>query len=160
MMKTMQKLFFAVALLAPVGMAYAEEPSATGFWVTPDHGAVIKIAPCDTGLCGRLVTLRDDHKPGDVPRDAKNPDKSLRNTPMCGLVMMGGLKPAKGKSTEWEGGWVYDPESGDTYKAEMRLDGADTLKLRGYLGISLFGKTQEWTRETGEPRARCTPPAS
>jgi uncharacterized protein (DUF2147 family) len=159
-MKTTNMLLLAAALLVPTGMAFADEPSAVGFWVTPDHGAVINIAPCDAGLCGHLVGLRDDHKPGDVPRDDKNPDKSLRNTPMCGLVMMGGLKPVKGKSTEWDSGWVYDPESGDTYKAEMHLDGVDTLKLRGYLGISLFGRTQQWTRETGDTKNRCKPPAS
>jgi uncharacterized protein (DUF2147 family) len=158
-MRNVSTLFLAIAISAVGGGAYADEPSAAGFWVTPDHGAVINIAPCgDAGLCGRLVGLRDDHGPGDVPRDTHNPEKERRNTPMCGLVMMGGLKPAKGSPPKWDSGWVYDPESGSTYKAEMRLEGPDRLKLRGYLGISLFGRTQDWTRETGEAKNRCTPP--
>jgi uncharacterized protein (DUF2147 family) len=154
------KLLLAAALSAVAGVAYAaDEPSATGYWVTANHGAVVNVTPCDGGgLCGRLVGLRTDHKPGDVPRDVHNPDKAKQNTPSCGLLMMGDLKPVKGSATKWEGGWVYDPESGSTYRAEMRLDGPDRLRLRGYLGISLFGETQEWTREIGDNKNRCTPP--
>jgi uncharacterized protein (DUF2147 family) len=140
--------------------ALADEPGAIGFWVTPDHGAVVNITPCDTGLCGHLVGLRNNHAPGEVPTDIHNPDKDKRNVPTCGLVMMGSLAPSKGSATEWEGGWVYDPESGSTYKAEMHLEGPDTLKLRGYLGISLFGRTQVWTRESGAVKNRCAPPTA
>ena len=72
--------------------------------------------------------------------------------------MAGSLKPVKGSTTKWEDGWIYDPDSGSTYTAEMHLEGPDTLKLRGYLGISLLGQTQVWTRESGETKNRCTPP--
>jgi uncharacterized protein (DUF2147 family) len=147
----------ATALLA--GAAIADDaPSAAGFWITPDHGAVVNIVPCDSGMCGYIVGLRTDHAPGDVPRDVKNHDPAKRNEPTCGLMMMGSLKPAAGTPGKWEGGWVYDPDSGDTYTAQMQLDGANTLNLRGYLGISLFGRTQTWTRETGETKNRCTKP--
>ena len=142
------------------GAAHADDAAVIGYWVTPDHGAVVNITPCDGGgLCGRLVGLRTDHKPGDVPRDIHNPDKTKRNAPSCGLQLMGGLKAEPGSVSKWDGGWVYDPESGSTYRAEMHLDGSDRLKLRGYLGISLFGQTQDWTREMGDVKNRCTPPA-
>jgi uncharacterized protein (DUF2147 family) len=151
-------LIAATVISALAGVAKADAPAAVGFWVTPNHGAVVEVTPCDTGLCGRLVGLRTDHKPGDVPRDSHNSDKAKQSTPICGLAMMGALKPIQGSTTEWDGGWVYDPESGSTYKAEMHLDGPDTLKLRGYIGLSLFGRTQDWTRETGEVKNRCAPP--
>lgn len=157
-MKITSKLMLAAAISMLAGAAYADEPSAIGFWVTPDHGAVVNITSCDSGLCGHLVGLRNDHKPGEVPKDVHDPDVAKRNDPMCGLMLMGSLKPVKGSATKWENGWVYDPESGSTYTAEMRLDGPDKLKLRGYLGISLFGRTQDWTREAGETKNRCTVP--
>ena len=57
-----------------------------------------------------------------------------------------------GAPGKWNGGWVYDPESGSTYKAEMQLNGPDVLKLRGFIGMSWFGRTETWTRESGEQK--------
>jgi uncharacterized protein (DUF2147 family) len=137
----------------------ADEPSAVGFWVTQDHGAVVQIEPCGQALCGQLVGLRKDHKPGDLLIDSQNKDAAKRNTPLCGLMLMGSLKPVKGEPGKWADGWVYEPESGNTYTGQMHLEGPDTLKLRGYIGISLFGRTETWTREAGDSKNRCVPPA-
>lgn len=145
-------------LLLATDSVRADLPSAVGFWVTQEHGAVVQIEPCDSGLCGKLVGLSTDHADGDVPLDVKNPDAAKRNRPRCGLMLMGSMKPAKDNAGKWEDGWVYDPESGNTYSGSMRLDGADTLKLRGYIGISLFGRTETWTRESGASKNRCVPP--
>jgi uncharacterized protein (DUF2147 family) len=148
----------AASLSALACAAAADEQSAVGYWVTPEGGSVVQIMPCDSGLCGAVVGLRTTRKPGDVPYDQHNPDAAKRGQPLCGLIMAGSLKPVKGSSTKWEDGWVYDPDSGSTYKAEMKLDGPDKLDLRGYLGISLFGRTMSWTRETGDNKNRCSPP--
>jgi uncharacterized protein (DUF2147 family) len=155
-MKAMSGLVLA-ASLSIAGAALADEPSAVGYWVTPEGGSVVQIEQCGANLCGQIVGLRTTRKPGDSPVDIKNPDKAKRDKPICGLMMMGSLTPAK-TAGKWEGGWVYDPESGDTYKAEMKLDGPDKLDLRGFVGISLFGRTMSWMRETGENKNRCTPP--
>jgi len=146
--------------LAAMQAFAADAPSATGFWVTQDHGAVVDIEPCGSGLCGTLVGLRTDHKPGDQLVDLHNSDPAKRNDPLCGMVLMGSMKPAMGTSGKWADGWVYDPDSGNTYSGQMQLDGPDTLKLRGYVGISLFGRTETWTRETGETKNRCVRPAT
>ncbi len=61
-----------------------------------------------------------------------------------GLVNLEGFKFDDG---EWEDGTIYDPKSGKTYSATMELDGKNLLKIRGYVGISLFGRTTEWTRQ-------------
>jgi uncharacterized protein (DUF2147 family) len=148
----------ASAICAIGGVAAAQQPSAIGFWVTADHGAVVQIEPCASGLCGHLIGLRTDHQPGTSDLDTENPDPAKRTNPRCGLLLMGGLKPVEGKPGKWADGWVYDPESGSTYTGKMQLDGADTLKLRGYIGISLFGRTETWTRESGETKNRCVPP--
>lgn len=161
-MKSVSRGAAAVAILAGLGampFAKADEPSAVGYWVTPEGGSVVQIMPCDSGLCGAIVGLRLTRKPTDNPLDVKNPDAAKRNQPLCGLIMAGSLKPVKDSTTKWEDGWVYDPDGGDTYTAEMKLDGPDTLKLRGFVGISLFGRTMTWTREPqGGEKNRCTPP--
>ena len=61
-----------------------------------------------------------------------------------------GLKMLHGfsfKTDEWTDGKIYDPESGKTYSAYMKLENKDKINLRGYIGISLFGRTSEWTRQ-------------
>ena len=58
--------------------------------------------------------------------------------------MLSGFKYSDG---EYSGGTIYDPQSGKTYKSYMKLDGPDKIKLRGYVGISLFGKTSYWMRQ-------------
>ena len=152
----------AAAVLVAVAVPAASAPdasSAVGFWVTPEGGSVVQISSCGDSLCGAIVGLRLNRQPGDNPIDAHNPDVSKRNQPLCGLIMMGSLKPAKNTAGKWEDGWVYDPVGGSTYTAQMKLDGPDTLKLRGYVGISLFGRTMTWTREAeNSPKNRCTPP--
>jgi uncharacterized protein (DUF2147 family) len=159
-MRIITALLLAASISGLAGAALADAPSAVGFWVTPEGGSVVQIMPCDSGLCGVIVGLRTTRKPGDLPVDLHNPDKSKRDQPLCGLIMAGSLKPMKGSTTKWEDGWVYDPDGGSTYKAEMKLDGPDKLDLRGYLGISLFGRTMSWERETGENKNRCTLPAT
>jgi uncharacterized protein (DUF2147 family) len=88
----------------------------------------------------------DDKKGmGGKPRiDRENPDPKLRDRPVAGLEIMHGLKPAgPGK---WDGGKIYDPETGNTYSCKMTLVSSNELHLRGFLGISLIGRTTTWTR--------------
>ncbi len=120
-------------------------PGAAGHWLSEDKDGVIAIYDCADKLCGKLVWIRDPLDPSGKPLvDDKNPDPNLRTRPRCGMVMLGGFTPTG--TQEWGDGWIYDPTSGKTYSAKMRLDGANLLKLRGFVGISLFGETQDWTR--------------
>jgi uncharacterized protein (DUF2147 family) len=151
-------LLLAAASLSLSTAALADQPSAVGFWVTEDHGAVVQVSQCGEALCGSVVGLRTDRKADESPLDTANPDPAKRTRSRCGLLMMGSLKPTGSSGTKWEDGWVYDPESGHTYNAQMQLDGPNTLNLRGYMGISLLGRTQTWTRETGDNKNRCAPP--
>lgn len=143
-------------MLVPLAWGQTSEPGPTGLWLVEDQHGVIDIAECGAGeLCGRIVWFvpapRDVGKP---PFDGRNPDPALRGRPICGMVMMGGFKPAG--EHEWSGGWIYDPESGDTYHARMALEADGRLRLRGYIGIPLFGETQLWTRSG--PITPCAPP--
>ena len=131
------------------GPASAAEGGVRGYWREPS-GAVIQIAQCAEGLCLRIVALSQ----GDHPHtDVHNPDKKLRGRSLCGLRV--GQDFTQTDSQHAEGGHVYDPKSGRTYSGSMTAQG-NTLKLRGYLGIQLLGRTETWTR-VGQDHSRCAP---
>ena len=75
--------------------------------------------------------------------DRENPDPQLRSRSLNGLVILWGFKYAG--DGVWEDGRIYDPRDGKTYKCKMTLEGS-TLKIRGFIGISLIGKTNVWTK--------------
>ena len=81
---------------------------------------------------------------GKEKTDVHNPDASKHSRPIIGMVFMTGFTPAG--SGKWENGTIYDPNNGNTYSCNMELEGTNTLKVRGYIGISLIGRTEIWKR--------------
>jgi hypothetical protein len=79
----------------------------------------------------------------DSTMDIHNPDASLRARSLCALEI--GSRFHASDASHASGGTIYDPKSGNTYRGTMVVDG-DTLRLRGYIGISLFGRTEIWHR--------------
>jgi uncharacterized protein (DUF2147 family) len=142
-----------VALSCPVSAA----DNPTEFWVNDKAGWTVQTKPCDSGLCGYLVDFRAAHtaRPDAPKTDVHNPDRSKRSQPMCGMMLMGGFKPAEPQGKVWDNGWVYDPDSGSTYSGTISMVDDHTVKLRGYLGIALFGTTLILHRAAEAP-ARCS----
>ncbi len=66
-----------------------------------------------------------------------------KNKPILGMIILDGLKE---NGDEWSGGKILDPKNGNVYKCYIKLTNKTTLKLRGYIGISLFGRTEYWKR--------------
>lgn len=145
-----------VALLggSMAGAALAATHDPTGLWLTKNERAVIRISRCDAGLCGRVHWIVD----GGMKYDSKNPDPSKRDRPMCGLKILWGLEQQADDPNAWEDGTVYKANSGDKFGLDLEMKGPDKLKLRGYVGISLLGKTQVWTRVSADQYPRCEPP--
>jgi uncharacterized protein (DUF2147 family) len=138
----------ATLSLASTMLFQAARPIATltGDWTTPDH-SVVKVYPCgDNPLCARLIRTTDY-----TAIDDKNPDVSFRKRPLCGIELGRGFTPIDG--THAKNGKLYDPDSGKTYSAELAVDW-DSLKVRGYVGISMFGRTETWHRSS-EQAAPC-----
>ena len=75
--------------------------------------------------------------------DKNNPDAGKQTRPVLGLVILTGFRF---DTDAWDDGDVYDPEKGKTYSCTMTLKDKNTLKVRGYIGISLIGRTEVWTR--------------
>jgi uncharacterized protein (DUF2147 family) len=146
-------MFFSVSLLAGVPRQMQEEASEqdriTGVWVTAESKAHVTITKCGEAYCGSITWLKEPEKDGKPVLDHKNPDDRLRSRPILGMQFMWGfLYDGEG---EWTGGRVYDAESGDEYRAKLKLVDRDTMELRGYIMIPLFGRTETWKRLTPEP---------
>ena len=131
-------LFFMLTSLM-----YAQSP--VGTWKTIDDEtkqakSYVEIFEKDGKLYGKVTKILTKGK-----EDAKCTDCSgaLKNKPILGMQILSGLKK-DGK--EWNGGKIIDPNSGKEYKAKMSLNGNDKLDVRGFIGISLVGRTQTWQR--------------
>ncbi|MGI4757157.1 MAG: DUF2147 domain-containing protein [Janthinobacterium lividum] len=133
--------YFGVAALAVTFSAAAQNAGVVGDWREPS-GSVIRIAPCGDALCATLVVVS---KAASAQVDGNNPDAALRTRPLCGLPIGQGFHGSDANKAE--GGKLYDPKSGKTYKGIMTSEG-DTLLLRGYVGIAAFGRTEKWDRVT------------
>jgi len=126
--------------------AAAQTAAPLGNWLTEKKDGIVEVYRCAGGdtLCGKLVWFKikpDD--PNPLGLDLKDPDPARRNQPLCDLIFMWGFKSSE---PNWEDGSVYDPDDGYTYHATMKLRVDGTLDLHGYIGISLIGKSEIWTR--------------
>ena len=132
------------AALIPAAMTFAAPAlaadSINGNWVTEDRDAIIKISKCGSTVCGRIYKYLVTPPNGVGQKDIHNPDKSLRNRTLLGAAILTGFKP---DGDIWRGK-VYDPKSGKTYRSEVSLNSANSLKMKGC--IAFFCQGQNWTR--------------
>ena len=118
--------------------------AVTGLWLSADKRGIIRIYEQDGLFYGRLVWLKEpEDDQGNTILDSENPDLEKRDQPILGLQMVFGLEYSNG---EWRNGEIYDPESGKTYSARLRMNGSDRMDLRGYIRLPMFGRTESWTR--------------
>ncbi len=141
-------LFLIMAMAAPAQAVEAD--SIIGSWTTPDHDARFEVYRCGSLYCGKISSLRepnypssDANTPGGPKVDRNNPDPSLRSRTLVGLPLISGFR-YNGENL-WNG-TIYNPEDGKTYRCNFSTAGDRLLKVRGYIGIPLLGRTQTWTR--------------
>lgn len=140
-------LFSDLGIAQDANSVAKSEPSPIGIWMVPAEDAKIEVYQKGDELEGKIVWLKEPlDKDGKEKTDTKNPDEKLRTTPIMNLVFLKGFKKEKDEN-KWSGGTVYDAKSGSLYKGWIKPEGDTKLKLRGYVGISLFGRTEEWTRQ-------------
>ncbi len=139
-------LLCLICLLGCIGVASAQTLSPIGIWTNSEKKATFEIYKCGTKLCGKIVTLTvpNDPKTGKPKTDSMNPDPKLRDRPRLGLVFMQGFE--YDDDNKWDDGKIYDPESGKTYSCYMKMNSANSMEVKGYIGFSMIGKSQTWTR--------------
>lgn len=146
MLRTTCLAGFALLLLA--GSAWAERAAVEGRWLTQEKDGWIRLELVGDSLEGRIAGAPPG-SPGEREFDDRNPDPSLRNRKLEGLTIMTGLEyDGNGR---WTNGRIYDPNTGKTYRCTVTLIDPDTLEIRGYLGVALFGRTETWTRNDPVP---------
>jgi uncharacterized protein (DUF2147 family) len=123
-----------------------------GIWLNAEQDASIEITMCGERYCGRIIWLKEpdypagakDGMPGTPKLDHNNPDPMHRKDPIIGLEIVKAFRFVG--DDRWEDGTVYDPKNGKTYQGKMTLLSSHRLDLRGFIGISLLGRTTTWTR--------------
>lgn len=116
-----------------------------GTWANSSKILNVKIEKIGTHYFGKLVWLEKPNEPDGSPKlDKHNPDLTLRRVPFIGLRVMKDMK-YKGDGI-WSGGTLYDPEKGKTYGCKITLISEDVASIRGYIGLSLLGKSEKFSR--------------
>jgi len=125
----------------------SSEEQIVGDWLTGNRKAKINIFKKGDRYFGKIIWLVEPLKDGKPKTDTNNPDQAKKGQPIMGLLLLTAFKYAG--DNEWEDGHIYDPEEGKTYSCNLTLkDNGKTLNVRGYIGISLIGRTDVWTRAT------------
>jgi len=135
----------AILFLLATGLqAQVKADDITGTWLSHgDKPAKFLIYRTNGKFYGKIVFLQEPTENGKPKLDKNNPDKNKQSRPLLGLELLSGFVFDIDK---WNSGTIYDPENGKTYSCTLSLKDKNTLKLRGYIGISLLGRTEIWTR--------------
>jgi len=134
-----------ILLIAISYVASAQKADAIlGSWANPSGEDHILIYKRGNKYYGKLDWIKFPNDENGKPKtDKNNPDEKLRSRPEWGLELLKDF--VYDEDNVYNDGTIYDPKNGKTYSCKMTLDGS-TLKIRGYIGISLFGRSEIWTR--------------
>lgn len=119
--------------------------SILGTWKTLDdetgkEKSIVEIYEQDGKIYGKIIELLEKENKGKKCINCSGTDK---DKPIQGMVIIRGLSK---DGEEFNGGKILDPKSGKIYKCSLSLESKDKLTVRGYIGISLLGRTQKWIR--------------
>ncbi len=153
-MKHALRLTFALGLLLAAGTAIAANDTPVGTWKQVDDvsgkpKSIIQITDNHGELQGKVIQVMN-LSPEEVARDGQHPlchmcDGARKDKPIEGMTIMWGVSK---DDDVWDGGKILDPKSGKVYKVKLTLsDGGRMLNVRGYIGFSLFGRSQTWERQ-------------
>ena len=134
-------------ILLTVLFSSINQPSSIeGLWITQDdetgkNKSEVLLYKEEGKLYGKIVRLLLPEDQGKLCENCKGSDK---NQPIEGMVI---LKDLIWEDNVWEDGTITDPKSGKVYDCYLSLEDSNTLKVRGFLGFSLLGRTQIWKRQ-------------
>ncbi len=143
------RIKFIALLLLMLPLAAFAQNTPVGKWRTIDDKthkvkSVVEIYDAGNGSLSAKVlqVLQSDQGLNPV---CVHCDGERHNKPVTGMVIAWGLKK---EDNSWEDGKILDPHTGKIYSAKMTpMDGGAKLEVRGYMGFSLFGRSQTWIRE-------------
>jgi uncharacterized protein (DUF2147 family) len=117
-----------------------------GIWSSDSGKALVQIYRVNDKYYGKVVQLKNPmDETGALKVDKKNPDPTLKSKPIVGLIVLRDLVYNE-DDDEWTNGKIYNPDDGKIYKCLIKLKDDNTMDVRGYIGISCFGKSQTMYR--------------
>ena len=143
MMKNL-KLLITVFVLTLSVNSYSQ--TIFGTWKTFDEEtgnekSIVEIFEQDGKAYAKILELLEEGKADNV---CENCDGAKKDQPIKGMEIINGL--TKDDDGEWNDAKILDPKTGKIYKCYIVLEETNKLKVRGYLGFALIGRTQYWTR--------------
>ena len=137
----MKKSIFILLLIIVYSNCYGQ--SIFGKWKTIDdetgnEKSIVEIYNVQEKAYAKIIKLLEKDKENKV---CKNCEGSNRNKPIKGMVIINGLTK---DGDEWNNAKILDPKTGKEYKCNISLIELNKLKVRGYIGFALFGRTQYW----------------
>ena len=148
------KKFLLLLFFSPLIALGDERNAVMGMWAS--DGSIFEIIEKQGEFLGIVRVLKDPiytmeenpERAGEIKTDAENPDPALKARPVVGISM---FSEYQYKDRLWQGK-IYDPETGNTYNSRMEVDGDGRLRIRGYIGLPLFGRTAIFS-----PVSKCEP---
>ena len=141
-------LFLFVALFFSATAAFAQQTAddLIGIWEPSSGKGRVKIEKIGDKYYGKVIWLREPIDPDTKQKklDKANADPALRTRPRLGLRVLKDFTFDSGNI--WDKGTIYDPENGSTYNCKITMTDKNTLSIRGYIGVSMFGRTDVWKR--------------
>lgn len=139
------KKILTIILILVSAIFYSQNKTVLGKWKTIDDEtaeakSIVEIYEKSGKIYGKVIEVLDVNHKNDFCRECSGEDA---NKPIQGLVVIKGLSK---EGNEYNSGKILDPKNGKLYQCFITLEGNDKLKVRGYIGISLFGRTQYWQR--------------
>jgi len=144
-----RRIAAALGLVLDASIARAQATPA-GLWKTVDDDgkketSLIRITESGGVLTGRIERLLDPASKADAVCDKCTDDR--KDKPIVGMMLIRGVKQSESDKTRWDGGEILDPDNGKTYKVRLTPgEAGNTLKVRGYIGAPIIGRTQTWIR--------------
>ena len=139
-------MIFNVILFSYVLISSVQINEIEGIWITQDDEtgkkkSEVLLYKNEGKLYGKILNLLLEEDMGKLCVNCKGENKNL---PIQGMVIVKDLKIV---DKSWEDGTILDPKSGKTYSCYITFEDENTLKVRGYIGFSLLGRTQKWIRK-------------
>jgi uncharacterized protein (DUF2147 family) len=117
-----------------------------GVWKNGEGTGFIQIYKNNNKYFGKIVWLKVPNNENGTPRtDINNPDEGMRSRPLKGLENLRNFTWVS--DGIWENGTIYDPKVGKEYSCSIKMPDWYTLEVRGYIGVSMFGRTDVWKRQ-------------
>jgi len=150
-----QRFYFKFLLLGLSFLAFGFQKDASndtiiGTWMPGAKTSHVRIfkganAAFKGKYYGKIVWIKEPNDESGNPKtDMNNPSETKRTTALLDLIILRDFVWDEGDG-EYNKGTIYDPNNGKTYSCYMKLDG-DKLNVRGYIGIALIGRTDEWNK--------------